>query len=939
MSKETQKKLEELGRKMATDIENEKGPEFETVLRTKSNTLYDESIGCLRLGEKKETRKFMSMAQARTFMQTVAIAAKTKQFLEQNLHTSIRGLFYQLKFTLGEDIDEELFSEQSESNALLEDLEVALRIKREDLNLTTDRKGVVAGPMVVEDNFGGEKTIIDCTKQGRSGWMIPSDVDNGMEIKELDAEYVLLCEKDAIWQRLNEDRFWKKENCLLITPKGQASRGTRRLLRKLADRKLPIYCFSIDGSEPFIHIDENGLIRNEKIEDFYQKQFDRFGAVETHFYEKGVADGKALEIDENGKQMTGNILNVIRHPTYEPLYEVKTESGFSIRVTRSHSVMVFDDYKITPKMTSELKKGDLLVVPTNVPNNEKLKEVEFITLAEREAPELLRKIEIIKRRKKRKAVLYTDLSEEERKVLDRDCKIRWGKSELHFSNRIKITKEFARLLGYFVAEGSVGDDVQLTFGSKEKRYIKDAIECIKKTFGCPVGIDRSHPSAVQIRFGGRLLSVTFEKLFKCGKRAENKAVPFIIFNTPKEIKYEFLRGYFRGDGCARITRKGGRLWAVTVSRKLASDLAFLLMQIGCWATIEIKKERSKVMGKYNMLDKYHIFISNKKSLRLMKSIATDVGEANKDKIAEYIERADVEKSPVFCSIPTFLLKPIQEMIYRFSGRGISDLFNQKSISLEKLEKLLDTLKKKPVLKREIIIETLRQNPWCRTADLARLTGLNFITVFKTLKRAEKKGRVRSKLKKGDRIWFVTDKETDQENSKKISILSNLAKNRIALIPVRYVKRIKTEGKFVYDVEVNPTHTFVGGVGPLLLHNTDCDAWGWYIYWTIKTGSMNLAYLGRDFAVPEAKFIGVTMADLKEFDFLQKLTIKAKDVDLKRAEEMLSYPWINRHKEWVDELKLVLKTKKKLEQDALQGQRLTFIGDYIRDKIEKKKWLP
>ena len=26
-----------------------------------------------------------------------------------------------------------------------------------------------------------------------------------------------------------------------------------------------------------------------------------------------------------------------------------------------------------------------------------------------------------------------------------------------------------------------------------------------------------------------------------------------------------------------------------------------------------------------------------------------------------------------------------------------------------------------------------------------------------------------------------------------------------------------------------------------------------IYWTIKTGSMNLAYLGRDFAVPEAKF--------------------------------------------------------------------------------------
>jgi DNA topoisomerase-6 subunit A len=102
--------------------------------------------------------------------------------------------------------------------------------------------------------------------------------------------------------------------------------------------------------------------------------------------------------------------------------------------------------------------------------------------------------------------------------------------------------------------------------------------------------------------------------------------------------------------------------------------------------------------------------------------------------------------------------------------------------------------------------------------------------------------------------------------------------------------------------------------------------------------MNLAYLGRDFAVPEAKFIGVTMSDIKEFDFLGKLTIKAKDVDVKRAEEMLGYPWINRYSDWVRELKEVLKTKKKLEQDALQGQRLTFVGEYINKKIKNKEWL-
>jgi len=240
--KVTIRKLEDMGSRMVDEIERGDGPTFETVLRTKSNTIYDEGIGCLRTGDKKEQRKFLSMAQAKTFMQTVSIAAKTRRFVKEDLHTSIRGLFYQLKFSLGEDLDEDLFSEQSESNALIEDLEVALGIKREDLNLTTDRKGFVAGPMIIKDKFGGDETTIDCTKQGRSGWSIPSDVDNGMELKEVDADYVLVVEKDALWQRLNEDKFWKKENCLVVTPKGQSTRGTRRLLRKLADKKLPIYC-------------------------------------------------------------------------------------------------------------------------------------------------------------------------------------------------------------------------------------------------------------------------------------------------------------------------------------------------------------------------------------------------------------------------------------------------------------------------------------------------------------------------------------------------------------------------------------------------------------------------------------------------------------------------------------------------------------------------
>ena len=246
MEEKPKQKLESLGKLLIGDINSGKNPKFITAARTKSNIVYDSKAGFLGLGRAKEERSFINVAQSKRFMQTVAIAAKCHRFLTENLHTTIRGLFYQLKYSLGEDIDESIFSEQSESNPLIEDIEVALDMKREDLNLNATRRGVLAGNIRVIDRFGDEKTEIDCSKQGRSGWSIPSDVDNDIEFVDVKAKYALVVEKDALWQRLNEDGFWKKENCILISPQGQAARGTRRLIRKLADMGLPVYVFN-DG--------------------------------------------------------------------------------------------------------------------------------------------------------------------------------------------------------------------------------------------------------------------------------------------------------------------------------------------------------------------------------------------------------------------------------------------------------------------------------------------------------------------------------------------------------------------------------------------------------------------------------------------------------------------------------------------------------------------
>ena len=240
-SKDAKKTLEQFGTGIVKEIESRKNPKFVTGARTRSNIVYNEKKGYLSLGPAQEERSFINVAQSKRFMQTIAIAAKCHKFVNENLHTSIRGLYYQLKFSLGEDVDEDIFSEQAESNPLIEDLEVSLGLKREDLNLNATRKGMLAGNVKIMDTFGKEKQQIDASKMGRSGWAIPSDVDNDIEFVDVKAKSVLVVEKDALWQRLNEDGLWKKENMILITPQGQAARGTRRIIRKFADMGLPVY--------------------------------------------------------------------------------------------------------------------------------------------------------------------------------------------------------------------------------------------------------------------------------------------------------------------------------------------------------------------------------------------------------------------------------------------------------------------------------------------------------------------------------------------------------------------------------------------------------------------------------------------------------------------------------------------------------------------------
>jgi DNA topoisomerase-6 subunit A len=239
-----EKKLKQIFIGLSDDIVDQKPPVMRIPVRTASNTVFDEKRNMLTLGGRMGERKFNEIGGVRPFMQTCLLARAIQEALKHNDHPTIRDLYYYTLHTI-EGTEIETFNNQDESNTVFQDIEVMTGLLREQLGVVAESRGAMVGQVVLESK--GNK--IDCSKFGIGAFNIPSLCDQ-IPILDVDAEYVLVVEKDAIFQRLNDYEFWRRNKCLLITGKGQADRATRRMVRRLNEEwELPIYVLT--DADPF----------------------------------------------------------------------------------------------------------------------------------------------------------------------------------------------------------------------------------------------------------------------------------------------------------------------------------------------------------------------------------------------------------------------------------------------------------------------------------------------------------------------------------------------------------------------------------------------------------------------------------------------------------------------------------------------------------------
>ena len=231
-------KIEALALSIVEMANRRSDPAIAIPTRTLSNVAYNEKTKHVELGGNKQSRSLFNYGQAKRFMQTILVASKCRELIERGKTASIRQIYYLAKHTI-KGTKEKTFDDQNECDPIIEDLEVAIDSLREELHVFASNRGNLAGPITLVD----DGSTLDCAAMGSAGYAVPSICEPSViQFKKCTAKFILHVEKDTVWRRFHEDRFWQTHNCIISHGGGQPARGMRRLLRRMHEElKLPVF--------------------------------------------------------------------------------------------------------------------------------------------------------------------------------------------------------------------------------------------------------------------------------------------------------------------------------------------------------------------------------------------------------------------------------------------------------------------------------------------------------------------------------------------------------------------------------------------------------------------------------------------------------------------------------------------------------------------------
>ncbi|XP_008643461.1 meiotic recombination protein SPO11 isoform X9 [Zea mays] len=126
-----------------------------------------------------------------------------QQLLQQNKHCSKRDIYYMYP---------SIFVEVAVVDRAINDICILFKCSRHNLNVVPVVKGLVMGWIRFME---GEKKVY-CITSVNAAFSIPVDIEAIKDVVSV-AHYILVVEKETVFQRLANDKFCERNRCIVIT--------------------------------------------------------------------------------------------------------------------------------------------------------------------------------------------------------------------------------------------------------------------------------------------------------------------------------------------------------------------------------------------------------------------------------------------------------------------------------------------------------------------------------------------------------------------------------------------------------------------------------------------------------------------------------------------------------------------------------------------------
>ena len=301
------------------------------------------------------------------------------------------------------------------------------------------------------------------------------------------------------------------------------------------------------------------------------------------------------------------------------ILEIKTEHGRFIRVTPEHPMIVLDNNDNMPKikLADNLEEGDCLPLLSALPNTESECDTDRIDLIRELEKRGIMNISIKPRKKEfkdfrkqfdtllkkiganamtrcnyfrsnympLKTYLELEKMAERLPITRDDIFIRAYKGRGNVPAVIEIDEGFARLIGYYLAEGCISTDkrgnkwVQWTFNTKEKEYIED-VRCVLRELNLKFYLRQYKDfEATSITVNSRVLGFLFKDVLGCGVNCYQMKIPSRMFKVGEKLKIELLKGILRGDGDVKINKRRDRKSSYRIKIRFGTSSQIFFQQV------------------------------------------------------------------------------------------------------------------------------------------------------------------------------------------------------------------------------------------------------------------------------------------------------------------------------------------------------------------------